>query len=738
MNRFFTLIYYKKLRNSRYMQRVGLVFAFLILTAIILPQSFRLQYQYEVGQTWRNSSLYAPFDFAIYKTQDSIEHEQNIAADLVLPIFLRDTNVERRSLLSLQEQLTLFHKYLTDYQQAVKNKDTSTISKLKRHKFHASLSINIDQALTYIDLFKPGKTSVKAEKITKYIYEKGYLNARVDTLPDVIALRMASPEEVHVASQGLIYRSNIFEQIDRLRIFTHAMEGQVYKLLIIRELIPNFNYSKVHTLEERRRVRALVSPVYGKITERSLIVEKGQIVDKNTGAILASLIREKEKRVGSQSNLSSFLSKVLIIFLITMILLVYLSVNQPRIYVNNIKLSLILFILLFAIGGMALASKLIDLASRLPEFGAINLSFIYLAPSCIVPIFISNFFGHRVGFLCNMLIALYGAVLVQQSLEFAFVQIIAGTIAVYSLRKIRKREVFFYTLLYIFIGYTLSYIAFNLYSQGGFMDINYSNISLFGINVAITIIAYNLIYVFEKIFGITSDLTYLELLDTNHPLLQQLARKAPGTFQHSLQVATIAEATINELGGNGLLTHVGALYHDVGKMTEPQFFIENQSNGHNPHDALSCNMSAEKIINHVHQGVEIAQKHKLPREIIKFIETHHGTTRVEYFYRIHLKERKCQPPEGEKEFRYKGPLPFSKETAVLMIADSVEAASKSLKKPTSDEIDKLVNGIIDHKIRDKQLEQSSLTFRDIATIRGVVSKQLKSIYHSRIEYPKSD
>ncbi|MCB0838743.1 MAG: HDIG domain-containing protein, partial [Bacteroidetes bacterium] len=248
-------------------------------------------------------------------------------------------------------------------------------------------------------------------------------------------------------------------------------------------------------------------------------------------------------------------------------------------------------------------------------------------------------------------------------------------------------------------------------------------------------IAYNLIFLLERLFGLTSDLTYLELLDTNHPLLKELARKAPGTFHHSLQVANIAEATINEIGGNALLTHVGALYHDVGKIINQRFFIENMAKGQNPHDEVSCEESASIIIGHIKEGVELANKYSLPREIIEFIETHHGTTRVEFFYRQYLKENRCEAPVAEGKFRYSGPKPFSKETAVLMISDSLEAASRAMKNPTPEKLQELVHNIIDYKIKDNQLENSNLTFKDITTIKRVIHKQLLSIYHSRIQYP---
>ncbi|MEO1451649.1 MAG: HDIG domain-containing metalloprotein, partial [Bacteroidota bacterium] len=452
---------------------------------------------------------------------------------------------------------------------------------------------------------------------------------------------------------------------------------------------------------------------------------------------------EREKRAGNRSVSQTLLGQLLAILLISLLVLGYLGSNQPRIYFNNSKLSLILVIMLLAVAGMIIATKLTDIAAKLVDILGpnINLSYIYLAPACIVPIFITNFFNNKTGFLANLAIALYGAVLIQQELEYVFVQTMAGTVALIGMRHLRKREHFFYTLSYIFLAYSVSYLVFNLLSKGNFGAIDYQTLLLFAINIALTMIAYNLIYLFERMFGITSDLTYLELLDTNHPLLQEMARKCPGTFQHSLQVANIAEATINEIGGNALLTHVGALYHDIGKMSNPQYFIENMSEEeklNSPHNRISCQESADIIIGHVKRGLAMAQKYHLPREIVRFIETHHGTTRVEYFYRKFLKENNCDAPVGEEQFRYPGPLPFSKETAVLMMADSIEAASRSLKEPTKEKLKELINGIIDHKIKDGQLERSNLTFKDISTARKVIHKQLMNIYHGRISYQQDE
>lgn len=273
--------------------------------------------------------------------------------------------------------------------------------------------------------------------------------------------------------------------------------------------------------------------------------------------------------------------------------------------------------------------------------------------------------------------------------------------------------------------------------RNSWLEIPLGNIILLLFNVSLLMFIYPLIYLLEKIFKVTSDLSYLELLDTNHPLLRELARVAPGTFQHSLQVANLAEAAAVEIQANTLLIHVGALYHDIGKMKNPMYFVENNRDGENPHAKLSSLGSAEIIIEHVHHGVELAQKNGLPREVIDFIESHHGTTKVEFFYRTHLAENPSNSTE-QGRFTYKGPKPQSKETAILMLADSIEAASRSLKKYSVESLENLVNRIIDYKIQEQQFNSCPLTFSDISRIKMVFLNQLKSIYHHRIEYPKEN
>ena len=325
--------------------------------------------------------------------------------------------------------------------------------------------------------------------------------------------------------------------------------------------------------------------------------------------------------------------------------------------------------------------------------------------------------------------------MVPNPFEFVFIQLLGGIVTIFSIVNMHKRSQIFLTASFVFLTYSAAFIGINILQEGGLDSITALDFGWFAISAMLTVLSYPLIFIFEKIFGFISDVSILELSDTNGKLLRQLASVAPGTFQHSLQVANLAEEAIYTIGGNPLLVRTGALFHDIGKMENPLFFIENQMGGINPHQDLSYEDSAFIIIEHVIKGVEIAKKNNLPEQIIDFIRTHHGTTYTGYFYRSFKNEFPGEKIDEEK-FRYPGPIPFSKETAVLMMADSVEAASRSLKKYDAETIDSLVENIINKQIEQSQFINSDITFKNINTIKKIFKKKLMNIYHVRVEYPR--
>lgn len=730
----------RKLKSVRYLKRTGLVLLYVALLSLIMPRNFRLQYQYQVGKSWVEEDLQAAYDYSIFKDPDSLEVERLLIAAEVPDIYVKESREQQEQ--RVFENLNLFFEKAEVYQNTDKNSGNpqrllDEINTLLPDQKLADLKPIIS------DTAKRAVFWARASELSKKLYNEVYIrDTRLDTAGTVISLRTAAAREDQISvNRVLKTETELLARVQEQGLDLSKGQDRLLASAFSLYLNPNYYFDADLTRTAKEARSKLVSPTKGIVSKGDIIVKKGEVVDNDIAEKISSLIREEETRFGSKSRGWLIFGQFMVVVLITSILLAFLQINRPRIYFDLSKLGLVLTTLFIVVLTMVVSSKLNVITDQLTDLLGpnLNLTYIYMAPACAVAIFMLNFFGTRTAYVSNILVALYGGVLIQQSLEFVFVQIIAGTVAVYSLRNLREREEFFFTLGYILIAYTLSYFAFNLFSKGGWTGTSPQTILLFLINVVFTVIAYNLIYIFEQLFKQTSDITFLELLDTNHPLLKELSRKVPGTFQHSLQVASIAEATINEIGGNALLIHVAALYHDIGKLTNHKYFIENMSEEEkreNPHDKINCKESARIIIGHVTEGIRIAKENHLPKEIIQFIESHHGTTRVEFFYRQFLEEEKCQEPEGEDMFRYPGPLPTSKEMAVLMIADSIEAASRSIQDPTPEKLEHLVNTIIDYKIKFNQLDNSNLTFKDLKIIREVSLRQLLSIYHARIKYPE--
>lgn len=364
------------------------------------------------------------------------------------------------------------------------------------------------------------------------------------------------------------------------------------------------------------------------------------------------------------------------------------------------------------------------------EIGA---AYVYVVPLCILPLILKAFFDPRLGLFVHVLTILLLGFVVPNSFEYMFLQTIAGIVTILTVSELYRRANLFVSVGQITFIYIIGYFAFFLIKEGNVNTLNWTTFGYFILCGLATLFAHPLIYFYEKIFGLVSDVSLLELSDTNSKLLKELADKAPGTFHHSLNVANLAEAAANEIGANAMLVRVGALYHDIGKMINPTMFTENQVNTMNAHDDLDPLESASIIIGHVIDGIEIARKNKLPDRVIDFIRTHHGSSLVYYFYKQELENKGVA---NKEDFQYPGPIPFSKETAILMMADSVEAASKSLKEPTSTKIDAFVEKIVEGQLENQQFLNADITLKEIQSIKKVLKKKLNNIYHLRVEYPE--
>jgi putative nucleotidyltransferase with HDIG domain len=411
----------------------------------------------------------------------------------------------------------------------------------------------------------------------------------------------------------------------------------------------------------------------------------------------------------------------LLIALALLMLLLFLQQYRPEIFENNTKVTFIFFNILLMV-------LLVTIIVRY------KVEYLYVVPLIILPIVLKAFFDARLGLFTHVLTVLLLGFIVPNSFEFIFLQIIAGIVTILTVSELYKRANLFISISKITLVYMIAYFAFSIIQEGNAKTLNWEYFGLFALNGVLSFLSLFLILIYEKTFGLISDVSLLELSNTNSKLLRELAEKAPGTFQHSMQVANLAEACANEIGANSMLVRTGALYHDIGKMNNPMYFTENQITTVNPHDELTPKDSADIIIDHVIKGIEMAKKNGLPDRITDFIRTHHGTSQVYYFY---MKQKEITPESiNIQDFSYPGPIPFSKETAILMMSDAAEAASKSIKEPTAQLIDDLIEKIVSGQMKSNQFMNADITFKEIETIKKVLKKKLNNIYNLRIEYPE--
>ncbi|PLX15089.1 MAG: transmembrane HD family protein [Salinivirgaceae bacterium] len=488
-------------------------------------------------------------------------------------------------------------------------------------------------------------------------------------------------------------------------------------------IFPTAIYDAQTSNDNYAKLIETISTTSGMIQRGQRIVSRGELITDNTWQNIESLrlAYESTQNLGQVRNWLLG-GKVIVISFAIGVLFLFLIYFRREVFQHRVKSYFIVFLLLLMVLAAGLTSN------------AENIS-IYVVPIAIMPIIIQIFYDARLAIFVHMVTIVVIGFIVPNSFEFVFIQFVVGVIAILSLRNMHRRQQIFLAALAIFLTYSTVYFGLAMMQEGELEKINPMQFAWFAGNSMLVLWSYPLIYLFEKMFGFLSDVTLMELADTNHPLLRKLNETAPGTFQHVMQVANLSEAVIYKIGGNPSLVRTGALYHDIGKMENPQYFVENQSLHHNTHDKHSFEESAKIIIDHVKDGVKIAKQYNLPKPVIDFIKTHHGDSLVQYFYRSHLNEF---PDEivDESKFRYPGPTPFSKETGVVMMADSVEAASRSLKTMNAETIENLVDNIIDYIIKEHQLDDADLTFKDITTAKDIFKQKLKNIYHARIEYPE--
>lgn len=680
------VLYRKYSYNIKYVMMLLTV----LLISFFLPKQPRFRYEFEKGKVWMNKDLISPFSFAILKTEPEVSTDKKDALESLLPIYRYNPD-----LINVIEDA-----FLNEFEVKWRG---STIDERDRETVRES-------ALSLLkSIYQKGIIATQPKHLQgNKFYDFALLNNNVS--------KVVSTQDVFTVPTALQFFSTNFKVTD-LRI------RELIINLVEDHLQPNILFDEKMTAVVQTNTINSLSTTRGMVQKGELIVANGNVVDDETFQKLQSFKETYEvqtKTIGDSKLV--FLGQLILVGFIVSLLMVFLYMFRKDIFADNRQLSLILLVIICMLLALTWAIK-------------INLPSLYYIPFCIVPIIIRILFDTRLALYLHLLVILIAGFFVPNSFEFVFFQTTAGMVAIYSIRNLVKREQLLLSALFILSAYLICYVGVALLREGTVDEIEWINFAPFVVSVLLSLIAYPVIYAFERVFGITSDVALIEVTNTNNKLLRELAFKAPGSFQHSLQVANLAEAAIFKIGGNALLVRAGALYHDIGKIENPQYFIENNT-GVSPHDKLPYEQSAQIIIKHVHKGIEIARKHQIPESVIDFIRTHHGNTRVDFFYQSFLKNS----PEkfvDENIFRYPGPIPFSKETGVLMLADSVEAASRSLKNPDAQRINDLVERIIDYKLEQKQLDNCDLTLKDLETIKLIFKTMLMSIYHVRIDYPQT-
>lgn len=668
---------------------------FIIAVAIIVyvfPKQGKFQYEFQnlKGKPWPHDHLIAPFDFAFKKSSDELALEKSEILKNSKPYFKSANSI----LATRKLQLIKEFEEQWDTNKSLKIKDKSL-----------ALSKNIIDSIYSKGIIEPSE-----------IIENKPADYSVYVLKNNIA------EEYVLKDFHTIISAYEYLQ-EQLRKHGTGIDTKFILPLLENSIAHSLFYDKETSEKVLNQAIEAISFSRDVIIKDQSIVSKGEIIDTKIFQLLQSLKWEFEEKGGGKSGtFFVLLGQILIVTLCLSVLIIFLAFFRKDIFLNNKKITFILLLIILQV-------LMIRLALNSQSFS------IYILPFCILPIIIRAFYDTRIALFVHLITVLVISFMAPNRFEFAFLQLVTGIIAILSIVNIHNRSQIFISSILIFLTYSIAFFGITIIQDGGSDVINIYDFAWFGISALLTLFSYPLIFIFEKIFGFVSDVSLLELSDTNGKLLRELALLAPGTFQHSLQVANIAEDAIYSIGGNALLVRAGALYHDIGKMEMPLYFIENQASGINPHEDLNYDESAAIIIGHVIKGVEIAKKHNLPEQIIDFIRSHHGTTITAYFYRSFQNAFPEEHIDIEK-FRYPGPIPFSKESAVLMMADSVEAASRSLKKYDAESIDNLVELIITSQIEQNQFINSDITFRDINVLKKIFKKKLMNMYHLRVEYPR--
>ena len=663
--------------------RVGLIIVTVGLIVWSLPSDTNNTFKVEKGKPWNYADLRAPFDFPILKTDEAVKEERDSLLKQYEPYFNLNKTVEA----------TQIRQFVKDYNQGIpgiSNDYISIIANRLHDIYHKGVMSTTDYALVNKDTTRmirivSGKTAV-SERISKVYstvsaYEQLFLDPELDS------------------HREILQKCNLNDYI-----------------------APNLSYDKERSEASLSDLNNSIPLASGLCQRGQKIIDRGDIVDNNTYNILTSYQKELERRDKNDQQISvTIMGQILYVTILVICLMIYLTLFRND-YFEKIRSIAMLFtlVILFSVISSVMVSN--------------NVLHVYIIPFAMVPIFIRVFMDSRTAFMTHVIIILICASALVRPLEFVAVETVAGLVAIFALRELSSRSQLFWTAVLVTLSASLTNLALDWIQNDNISKINYAEYNYLLVNGLFLFCSYPLLYIIEKASGFTSNITLIELSDMNKELLRKMSEVAPGTFQHSIQVGNLAAEIANKIGGKSQLVRTGAYYHDIGKILNPIYFTENQS-GVNPHESMTFVDSAQMIISHVTEGLKLAEKYNLPDSIRGFIATHHGIGKAKYFY---VKQKNAFPDEAVDDllFTYPGPNPFTKEQAILMMADSVEAASRSLPDYTEKSIRELVNRLIDTQVEEGYFKECPITFRDIAYAKTVLIEKLKTIYHTRISYPE--
>ena len=738
----------KSIKTNPYIRSLIFI-SFLVAIVLSLPrETFKQVTSYEEGQPWRENDLTAPFTFSKFKTEAEIESEKESIRNNSLPIYHIRQDVDLAISTTLDSLLNEIRPVVESYATWQTSKLVNPViaandSVQFRREFALASAVPISDNSWQVLLDSYSTVTLNNQSESRFVanlivnrlgtivntllndgiidQDKEQLSSTSITVRD---LRASTERTLNIENVRDVQEASEYTQQRISRFFSEESEAELALELYSLAIQPNFNFNQQATDNRIDEQINNISDAKGAITEGQVIIRRGDLITAELVNTLQSLEEARSQNASDLERWLRFSGVVITIIVISIMFFFYVYLYRKNIFNDNGKFLMVYLLLAFVSIGISLIVKI----------DGVNA---YIMPLAIAPIILTIIFDSRVGIVSTYCLGMIAAIIIGNNFEFMVATIAGCSLGVYSVRDIKNRSQFFFTTPgVVFVTYVIVIAGFSLAKYVSWGEFGFS-VLMAAVSSLFIFFTYPIILLLEKLFKVTTDFTLLELGDANRPLLKELMTKAPGTFHHSLQVSNLSEAAASAIGANSLLCRVGAMYHDIGKMEKPEYFVENQS-GNNEHEKLKPQMSALVIKAHVTEGVKLAEDHKLPNAIIDFIKTHHGTSVIKYFYEKAKEDRELKSEIMKEDFMYEGPLPFSKETGILLLADGIEAASRAMKDPTYNKLKNLVGKLVDERVAEGQLSHCPLTFRDLQIIKESFLTILAGTYHSRIEYPEDD